>query len=828
MNSDTKLHRYPGVRPFKKEERDIFFGRGAEAKKLYNLIMLEKIVVLFAKSGRGKSSLINAALTPLLTDENNNTSNNYIPIEIRLSNVHGDEKTPLEQALAKLRETAPLPDEEFFIDKMIAGQAIEDPTQAYHYKLWPYLKKIQLAQKKRVLLIFDQFEEFFRRTPREQEIFRWELSELIYTQVPQFMRDKIETLSFEEYEQFSTNIDVKILFSIRSDRLSSMHSMNDALPDILKNRFEIGSLDINAATEAIVRPAMIEDENFVTHTFTYDKDALHTILKELSDKEEDYNSGNIETFHLQIICQACEAKIAKKLADGEVDRQISVADLPGFADLYGDYYRRQIEKLPQNLWTAAENLLEGDLIYGGPEAGGYRRLSVDKNILLENLTKKNIPGDLLEMLENVFLVRREPNTVGGYSFEIAHDTILDPIIQNKNRKEKIAADKKMAELIVNDQKIRKERFTGRVTLALLVASLIAIILYFNWEYVYFGYHTKTHDGPKPVVKEQTKLNSVNSGLYEDIISAARQINKTNEINSWEAAQLILATYGDSIKDLLLPETIKTQYFTLTNRTLTEKCYWRELANLNLNDLRVSSWVISASGILNLTEKYSCGPLNVLLQNQLKTGAWPMVKIDNPAQDYSSTYATCHAIRALHNSRALADDSIQQKIDTAVLKGVHWLMRNITDSARMIWADYSADENYENTVSKSLSGLVMHTLNLTGNATPAMNKKWLKNLAMKDALLDITFREKSDKDNKRKTGEVEFRDGTRHLSIPWQIIATVDAYKDGNYVEKFHANRWLNAVVVNLNPEDLKKIPRFVKAEISMALRSLGDEHYQLK
>ncbi len=59
---DNRSYRYPGVQPFKTNESDIFFGRDDDKTKLYNLLMLEKLVVLFGKSGHGKSSLINAGI----------------------------------------------------------------------------------------------------------------------------------------------------------------------------------------------------------------------------------------------------------------------------------------------------------------------------------------------------------------------------------------------------------------------------------------------------------------------------------------------------------------------------------------------------------------------------------------------------------------------------------------------------------------------------------------------------------------------------------------------------------------------------------------------
>ena len=50
--------RYPGVRPFETRERPLFFGRARDVADLYDLLLLEKLLVLFGKSGYGKSSLL--------------------------------------------------------------------------------------------------------------------------------------------------------------------------------------------------------------------------------------------------------------------------------------------------------------------------------------------------------------------------------------------------------------------------------------------------------------------------------------------------------------------------------------------------------------------------------------------------------------------------------------------------------------------------------------------------------------------------------------------------------------------------------------------------
>ena len=65
----TKIYRYPGVKPFSEDERHVFYGRSADTKKLYQFINLEKLVLLYGKSGLGKSSLLNAGVLPLFNEE---------------------------------------------------------------------------------------------------------------------------------------------------------------------------------------------------------------------------------------------------------------------------------------------------------------------------------------------------------------------------------------------------------------------------------------------------------------------------------------------------------------------------------------------------------------------------------------------------------------------------------------------------------------------------------------------------------------------------------------------------------------------------------------
>ncbi|MCB0051667.1 MAG: hypothetical protein KDE24_19220, partial [Caldilinea sp.] len=62
---------YVGPRNFEDNERErrLFFGRDREGADLLSLVLAERLVLFYAPSGAGKSSLLNARLFPGLRDE---------------------------------------------------------------------------------------------------------------------------------------------------------------------------------------------------------------------------------------------------------------------------------------------------------------------------------------------------------------------------------------------------------------------------------------------------------------------------------------------------------------------------------------------------------------------------------------------------------------------------------------------------------------------------------------------------------------------------------------------------------------------------------------
>ena len=60
---------YVGPRSFTVDDGDRFFGRKDEIDEVVSLVMAHPVVIIYALSGVGKSSLISAGVVPMLRKE---------------------------------------------------------------------------------------------------------------------------------------------------------------------------------------------------------------------------------------------------------------------------------------------------------------------------------------------------------------------------------------------------------------------------------------------------------------------------------------------------------------------------------------------------------------------------------------------------------------------------------------------------------------------------------------------------------------------------------------------------------------------------------------
>ena len=384
--------RYRGAAPFRDRDIDhkIFFGRAEESRELLYLVLAERLVVLFAKSGVGKTSLINASLMERLRERD------YFPVGVRFSD---DEQDPLRSIFDAMATEA----QKHNVDR-VGG----DQTDLRHFfedlELWS--EDDDLLHP---VLIFDQFEELF--TPQAQEIRNG-----FVAQLAKLLRSKSRA---------------KVVISIREDYLAYLDDMALSIPTILHNRFRLGPLRRDGAHAAIIEPAQVSGTTFRTAPYSYEEDAVRRIVKFLSVgcmRTRDIESDRVEPFQLQLLCSHYEEIAAVRQADADGEVVLSdedVGDERYMERVLENFYEQTLARFPWRSRAAIQGLCEKGLTTGG----GLRRTEEQQEIA----NKFGVTGESLRKLVDLRLLRGEPR-LGSIFYELSHDTLVEPIQRSRSRR----------------------------------------------------------------------------------------------------------------------------------------------------------------------------------------------------------------------------------------------------------------------------------------------------------------------------------------------------------------------------------------------------------
>jgi len=228
---------------FKKEDRDIFFGRRREIEVLLADIVTTRLVVLFARSGTGKSSLINAGVRPRLEDRNYRTL---------IARVGSDPAKSVRDAAAD--EGLKLPPSTPSFAELLIG--------------------IVEAAKRPLVLFLDQFEEFFLNDISD------ETRRAFIADVGLLYRTK--------------DAGVHLVVSMREDYLAELDAFRDEIPAIFEkeSQLRLRLLTPEQAKEAIEGPAAV-----VALPFDFEPGLVDRIVAELPREH-----GLIQPVAVQIVC----------------------------------------------------------------------------------------------------------------------------------------------------------------------------------------------------------------------------------------------------------------------------------------------------------------------------------------------------------------------------------------------------------------------------------------------------------------------------------------------------------------------------------------------
>ncbi|MGY1691851.1 NACHT and WD repeat domain-containing protein [Geodermatophilus sp. SYSU D01105] len=377
----------PYVGPVSFRAGDPLYGRDGETQDLLDLLIAERIVLLYSPSGAGKTSLIEAALVPALRE----AGFEVLPT-IRVT--HALEPEP----------GGPTPRNRYVMSVLLS---LEEGVPPERQRPVAELATLTLheyvaanadrdGRPGNEVLVFDQFEEALTADPTDEEA-----KHQFFRELGQLLRDR----------------DHWALFSMREDFLAALDPYLRYLPTRFRSTFRLDLLSVSEALEAIRLPAQRMGVVFTEDAAQQLVDDLRTVRVQRPGGVTEVLGSYVEPVQLQVACHllwstlppdATEITRADVEALGRVDQAL--------ADYYAERVRTAADRTGV-LERVIREWFEEDLIT--PQ--GLR-----SQVLQGPEPSTDAGHHLLAELLDAHLVRAETRRQATW-YELAHDRLIEPV-----------------------------------------------------------------------------------------------------------------------------------------------------------------------------------------------------------------------------------------------------------------------------------------------------------------------------------------------------------------------------------------------------------------
>lgn len=391
-----KNNPYVGPRPYERGDQYKFYGRNREARDLLALLLAERAVLFYAKSGAGKTSLLNAQVIPALEKE----GFRVLPV-VRVSS----DAPPgvVQDTIGNAFVCSVL--------MSLAGANVT-PERLRGHTLTSFLQALYQRPDTEsegdapFLLIVDQFEELFT-THRDQ----WQDAEGFFIQV----RDALEALP-----------GMGILLAMREDYLAELDPYVALLPKRLRARFRMELLGPEGALEAIVRPALDQGIRFDEGVAERLVDDLRRIRVQRGPGDEEAAAATaigpfVEPVQLQVVCSRLWENLPEQ--DDQAIQWTEVEEHGHVDRALIDFYRSALDAAQADTGVSQKQLRRwfGNELITPMQTRGL--------VLRGPETTGALPNPAVDVLSRSYIVRSEVRA-GARWYELAHDRLIAPILSS--------------------------------------------------------------------------------------------------------------------------------------------------------------------------------------------------------------------------------------------------------------------------------------------------------------------------------------------------------------------------------------------------------------
>ncbi len=407
--ADSEGSPYKGLLSYRLADAELFFGRTSALASLMKRLLRGALTVLHSESGAGKSSILQAGLSPRLI------AAGHLPVYIRPYNV--------EPSLAIKRT--------FLADPSVAPLLATGPLR-------DFLQQVtQIVGPACTLYIFlDQFEEFFTQLEEPAR--------------PEFVRELAECLD-------DTSLNVRWLVGLRTEFFGSLAAFRPRIPNPFENDYRLNRLTRVEAVEVIIEPA-------ARRGVQYESGLVEKILNDLAESHEaGSGSDAVSPPEIQLVCSALYE--ALKPGDKTITNSLYTEQGGAVGILRGHLDRVLSRDLPAEQRPLAQAALEA-LITSDNRRVLRPLTELTAELAPRGATEAQLKA-VLEQLVNSHLLRVEEkaaeNTNQAYelapgvnrqqvtflAYELAHDYLLgritiDPAVQARKAAQELLAQEVQA------------------------------------------------------------------------------------------------------------------------------------------------------------------------------------------------------------------------------------------------------------------------------------------------------------------------------------------------------------------------------------------------
>lgn len=625
---DKRNNPWLGLESYK--ENQIIYGRNTEISDLSQRVLNDTDTVVYGKSGIGKTSIINAGILPIARQ------NEFEPIVIRFD--HSNTTSYIKQLDGYIRNKVEVED-------------VLPARNAEKELLWEYFHRHLFfvdGKRKKLLLIFDQFEEIFtlQQNPTARLDFFRSFGDVLNDMMPKELVDNLDVKNSDTPKTNNTQVEgftdlanifnapnddvsaeaqyiddnnIHFVFVLREDFLSEFEFYTIKIPSLKLHRFALRPLNEEQAAEIIIKPCpglvSLDVARLIIETVTNRKDFS------LGDEPEIEVDAAVLSLFLSRIYQKLDVN----------DDVISSRIIKQFGtDTIKDFYVDSVE----NLTDEELNLMEDKLL-----TTNGRRNNVSYVDFCKFVNKEKVD----DLIHNKKLLRTF-NYGNDLRLEVIHD-ILCPIIKG-------IKDDRLAKKISIQEKNKKKRYKSIIYILFFFLFLtLRIYPYFSSSNINIQLIESNTISNEEYWKACVTLIDGNDTIAIDTIDKGRPSATFSVYNYRKKHELIC------IVNPLIGNIKMTQEQVSTNKTLN----YIQIDKINSEAFIKGNVRVSSGSIQPVI-----GAIVIWGNQVTKTDSKGNFSFNKP-NDYSITSTNDSTIKIIKNGYEIYEDKLHTKSEKYKLR-----------------------------------------------------------------------------------------------------------------------------------------------------------------